>query len=99
MTPFATMAGDAIADAGKAVDVARGASGWLHTDGGYALAAVFLAAWVVERVLSVMQRRRSDADLEKAHESIGRANEQATRVLVELLRHEHESDDTPAPKA
>jgi hypothetical protein len=97
MIALATVAGDAIADAGKAVDVAKGASGWLHNEGGYALAAIFLAAWIAERALSVMQRRRSDADLDKAHEALGRANEQTTRVLVELLRHEREADDTPPP--
>lgn len=105
MIVLATVAGDAITDAGHAVEVAHNASGWLRTDGGYALAAVLLVAWIVERVLGVLARRRFDeelrakrADLVTAYEAVRRANEQATNVLVELLRHEREANDTPPPK-
>lgn len=98
MSVLATVAGDAIADAGKAVDVARGASGWLHTEGGYALAVVFLVAWIMERVLGVLQRRRADDEIAKKDDALGRARDQMTSVFVELLRHERDADDTPPPK-
>ena len=98
MSVLATVAGDAIADAGKAVDVARGASGWLHTEGGYALAVVFLVVWIMERVLGVLQRRRADDEIAKKDDALARARGEVTGVLVELLRHNREADDTPVPK-
>lgn len=104
MIVLATVAGDAITDAGHAVDVARGASGWLRADGGYALAAVLLALLIAERVFSLLARRRCDEEMRamreevtKAYEAVGRANETATNVLVTLLTHEREADDTPPP--
>jgi hypothetical protein len=45
-----------------------------------------------------LQRRRADDEIAKKDDALARARGEVTGVLVELLRHNREADDTPVPK-
>ena len=89
---------DVVTEAGRSVEVARGASGWLHADQGYALAVVFLVAWALTGAYMIWRTRQFDAALAQASAALDAAHKRMTEVLVTLLTHARESaDDTPPP--
>lgn len=91
---------DIVTEAGRGVEVARGASGWLHAEQGYALAVIMLIGWAITGVYMVWRTKQYDATLALANAALDAAHRRMTEVLVTLLTHarEKEDDDTPPPK-